>query len=125
MGDVKEPGFNILLAEDDPEVRLILKRLFEKAGCFVETAENGYEAVRASEKRYFNAVFLDYSMPEMDGIAAAKKIRGGRVNPLTPIVILSGMADFIDPKEEGAADHYLTKPVRLGDIKSILEALKR
>ncbi|MBL4613960.1 MAG: PAS domain S-box protein, partial [Magnetovibrio sp.] len=65
----------ILLAEDNPTNRMVAQSMLVKAGHHVDTAANGIEAVEAVQQRPYDAVLMDISMPEMDGIQATARIR--------------------------------------------------
>lgn len=65
---------NILIADDEKIIQLLLKYLLEKWGHSVTVVVNGQEAVDACRYFVFDLIILDYRMPIMDGIEAAKQI---------------------------------------------------
>ncbi|PXA75059.1 histidine kinase [Caulobacter sp. D4A] len=105
----------ILLVDDHPMNREIGVGLLRLAGCHVETAENGRQALAAAARGHFDIILMDIHMPEMDGLAATRAIRGlegeaGRV----PIIAMS--ADALPQQVErcfaaGMVDH-IAKPVQ-------------
>jgi sigma-B regulation protein RsbU (phosphoserine phosphatase) len=99
----------ILIADDDPIIRIILKKLFEKTGFEVITAQNGKEAVDLISNE-ISAVILDLEMPIMDGIECLQFIRKN-VRDISPIM-LTASEDFtsaVEAMRYGAFD-YITKP---------------
>lgn len=87
------PGLRVLLAEDDPVMRKVVKAIVEKAGHKLDTAANGSEAVEAVRGTTYDLVFMDLSMPGMDGFEATQAIRSmSDAKRLTPIVALSALA---------------------------------
>ena len=76
-------GFRILVVEDDPVSREIVATLLAGRGYEIETAEDGFNALRVAQERVFDLVLIDYHLPEMDGYALARLMRslGEKSNP--------------------------------------------
>lgn len=111
----------ILAAEDNKTNRLVFSKLVRNLNIELEFAENGLEAVEKWESFQPDLVFMDISMPEMDGKDATRRIReieaqGPKRH--TPIVALTAHAMSGDDAEILAAglDFYLTKPLRKAAI---------
>ncbi len=83
----------VLIADDMPEIRALLRTNLEFDGRFeiVDEAENGLQAVAMVTEHKPDVVLLDLAMPEMDGLAAIAKIR--QVAPGTKIVVLSAFSE--------------------------------
>lgn len=81
---------HILLVEDSPEVSLSVREILTAAGHTVEDAGSGKEALVRLKAGKFDAIVSDIWMPEMDGIALLKEIRGAGND--IPIVVISGGA---------------------------------
>lgn len=81
---------HILLVEDSPEVSLSVNEILASAGHTVEDAASGKEALKKLKAGRFDAIVSDIWMPEMDGIALLKEIRGAG-NEI-PVVVISGGA---------------------------------
>jgi CheY-like chemotaxis protein len=81
---------HILLVEDSPEVSLSVREILTAAGHSVEDAASGKEALVRLKGSKFDAIVSDIWMPEMDGIALLKEIRGAGNN--IPVVVISGGA---------------------------------
>ena len=108
------PVARILLVDDHPMNRELGKALLMLAGCAVETAEDGDEAVRIAADGGFDLILMDIHMPRMDGLAASRAILAlpGRAGS-TPIIALSAdvMPEQIERcRRAGMVDH-LAKPI--------------
>jgi len=128
--DKPPEGAAEFLLVDDNHINLkILSSYTNKIGRPYSTASNGLEAVEAFARgagRY-TCVFMDISMPVMDGFEATRRIRAHeRDRGLKPasIFALSGLASASAQQEafECGIDLFLTKPVRLKELGTILEA---
>jgi len=114
----------VLVAEDNVVNQRLVKRLLEKLGCRVDIAVDGHEAVRMAAEQRYAIVFMDCSMPEMDGYQATAELRrreagsGQRI----PIVAFTANAMAGDRARclEAGMDDYLTKPVRVGELRAAL-----
>lgn len=102
----------ILVVEDDPHIRHILKFRLEKVGYQVSTAENGEEGLQKVNEVMPDLVLLDVMMPVMDGREVCRRIKSHFNTSHIPIIMLTAKAD-IREKVEGLGDganDYLTKP---------------
>jgi len=96
----------ILCAEDDEEQLMSRKLVFESAGFRVLLARTGTEALQAFQAYPADAVVLDYWMPGMKGLSAAREMK--QLRPTTPILVLSGFSSL--PGETiGVVDAWLQK----------------
>lgn len=108
----------VLLAEDNATNQIVVSHALESAGCKIDIANNGKEAVRAASKRDYDCILMDISMPEMDGIEATRRIRGGHRNTSTPIIALTAYSLRGDKERflaSGMTD-FLAKPVEKDDL---------
>lgn len=102
-------GYTVLVADDESEIRQLLRLYLEKDGYKVIEAEDGIQAVRTMEKEEIDLVLLDIMMPGLDGYQVLKKIRE---ESNVPVMILSAKNQDVD-KILGldlGADDYLAKP---------------
>ncbi len=107
----------VLAAEDNRTNRLVFSKLVKSARIDLEFAENGREAVEAYRKGQHDLIFMDISMPEVDGKEATRQIRAFELErglPRVPIVAMTAHALTGDKDEILAAglDHYMTKPLK-------------
>src|ERR1700730_9974992 len=99
------PNGNILVTDDDPELRRVLKRTLDALGFEVAESPNGEQALKEIESRPFDAVLLDVNMPGIGGIAACREIR--RRAPRLQILMLTVRnreADKIAALDAGGAE---------------------
>jgi len=109
----------VLIVDDDPNILYAFQKTFESIGMRTLTAADGLEAVELVEKERPGVVFMDVSMPRLDGLAALKQIKVAR--PETPVIIITGQGNMdtaIQAMQSGAYD-YLTKPVDIDKVRII------
>ncbi len=121
----------ILVADDNKINQKVAVRLLQQLGYQPDLAANGREVLAALDKRPFDLIFMDVLMPEMDGLEATRAIRERQKqtaqypNYRPPLIIVamtaSAMAGDREKCIDAGMDDYLAKPVRLEDIRRILE----
>ncbi len=117
-------GMKVLVVEDNAVNQKVAAILLEKAGCRVDLAANGREALEASSRIAYDCIFMDCQMPEMDGFESAAAIRkrelqsGHRV----PIVAMTANAMASDRQRclDAGMDGYLSKPVQSEELYAVL-----
>jgi two-component system, sensor histidine kinase and response regulator len=113
----------VLVAEDNAVNQLLVRRMFEKLGIRIDLAANGREAVQMATEFEYDIIFMDCSMPELDGYEATAILREQERSRRIPIVAITANAMSEDRARCLAAgmDDHLTKPVRIEDIRIALE----
>jgi two-component system KDP operon response regulator KdpE len=122
---MKSPVREMLIVEDDKEIRLFLKTSLVADGFAVFTATGGREALELSLHRAFAFIVLDLGLPDMDGVEVVKTIRSRK--SAVPILILSARADErrkIEALDAGAND-YITKPFGIGELRARIRVALR
>ncbi len=107
---------NILLAEDDADLRSILSQYLEINGFSILQAENGQAGLEIFENEHVDVCILDIMMPLMDGFELARQIR--KTDPEVPVIFLTARnqkADKIKGLKLGA-DDYITKPFEVEEL---------
>lgn len=122
--------FRILVAEDNPTNLEVCRHFLQKAGIEqVETAENGVEVLRllGDEPTAFDLILMDVRMPEKDGIETTRDIiaRWASPNRRPRIVALTAHAFVEETRRclEAGMDACLSKPLRAGDLESVIDRL--
>ena len=115
---------HILIVDDEPKVRLLLRRCFESEGYKVTEAGSSAEALKALDHATFGLVTLDLNLPDADGFTVAREIRSR--SPV-PIIMVTGKGDTIDRVVglELGADDYITKPFHLREVLARVRAVLR
>lgn len=115
----------ILVVEDNPFNRELLKGVLEGEGYRVDEAKNGKEALEALKNGSYALIFMDILMPGMDGFETMERIR--QMGVKTPIIIASSMSAKEDRQRclEAGGNDFLPKPVEVGKIKALLEKYQR
>lgn len=118
------PESNILIVDDTPLNVDVICGLLEPAEMNIDTAKSGLECIEKFEKNDYDFVFLDYLMPQMDGIETLARMKELFPEKTAAVPIVSLTANAISGErehmlKEGFTD-YLTKPVNLSDMIRIL-----
>ena len=115
----------ILVVEDNPFSRELLKTALTRQGYGVVEAKNGKEALDAIGARPFRLIFMDLLMPGMDGYETIRRIR--RMGVRTPIIIASSMDDKQDRRLclEAGGDDFLPKPIDLKAVEALVNRYDR
>lgn len=117
--------YRVLLVDDNSTNLLILKMMLLKMGHHVDMAGNGFEAIKAVKSFPYDLVFMDISMPEMDGLEATMKIReleGGQDLPIIAATAHS-YQDFAEKLHAADVDGYIRKPVQKEKMEQIMSYL--
>ncbi len=122
MVTINKPD-RLLVVDDDPEIRRLLKSYLEKSGYRLEVAADGTQMFAALERSFFDLIILDLMLPGEDGLSLLRKLR---IDSNIPVVMLTAMGEETDRilGLEMGADDYLPKPFSprelLARIKSVL-----
>lgn len=114
----------ILLIEDETNMRTFIKKGLQAELFIVEAAATGKEGIAMAHANHYDAVILDFHLPDMTGLQVVQAIR--KAKPSLPVMVLSVEVD-IDVKVEmlSICDDYVTKPFLLKEIAIRLHALSR
>ena len=116
---------NILLAEDDNNLGILLRNYLIAKNYPSTLCVNGTEAYAAFTRYHFSICLIDIMMPEMDGLTLAKEIR--KLKPDIPIIFITAKnqeEDIIEGFVSGA-DDYITKPFSMEELLYRIEAVLR
>ncbi len=113
----------VLIADDEPEIRLMVNRMLGKEYLILEAA-NGREAVNVARLQKPNLILMDIMMPDMDGYSSCSAIKGDPDTKDIPVVMLTGIEHELNVRlsMEMGADGYITKPFSLEEL---LETVNR
>jgi response regulator NasT len=114
----------VLIADDDPIIRLDLKQMLHNLGHdVVAEAEDGKMAVELAEQQTPDVCVLDVKMPLLDGIEAADQITEGGI---APVILLTAYSDqeLIERAKTAGVFGYLVKPFKPSDLVPAIEVAK-
>ena len=109
----------VLVVDDDEKILFAFKEVLKKDGYAYLTAWNGEEAVEQLHRGRPDIIFMDITMPKLDGLEALKRIR--EVNQRIPVIVITGygtMQTAIEAMKLGAFE-YLTKPLDVEKIRTV------
>jgi CheY-like chemotaxis protein len=123
------PGkdLRVLLAEDNAVNQKLAATLLRKAGCLVDIAANGLEAVSQWKQTSYDVIFMDCQMPEMDGYEATAMIRSlenGRARTFISAMTANAFEGDRQRCLAAGMDDYLSKPLRIEELHRMLEKLQ-
>lgn len=111
-----------LLVDDEPDILMVLERVFARMGHAVTTAGSGNVALQLLQELPFDLLVTDKNLPEVDGVTLASTARAG--NPRMGIVLVTGYASLESAQELlGVADAYFLKPFSLQGLRQTLESV--
>ena len=118
----------ILLVDDDPDIREIVKIVLEDRGTTIFEASGGFEGLKIAQEKHPSLIILDWMMPGMEGIHVARALRREAGTEDIPIIMLTSRdseTDFEQGRQAGVFA-YLVKPFSplqlVNTVESALEA---
>jgi two-component system, OmpR family, response regulator MprA len=116
---------SVLIVDDDPDVRDALRRSLTFEGYDTRTAVDGLDALARVAEEEPELIVLDVLMPRMDGLTAARRLRGeGSRTPILMLTARDTVGDRVTGLDAGA-DDYLVKPFELDELLARVRALLR
>lgn len=109
---------NILIIEDEKEIREGLVELLEDAGFLVDSAENGQQGLEKVGKKDFDVVVTDLIMPVVGGMEVLRETK--HIKPKTRVILITAFAtvdNAVEVMKAGASD-YITKPFRIDEVQT-------
>jgi PleD family two-component response regulator len=117
----------ILIVDDSAAIRQTVKgALINKGYTNLHTASNGREALEKCRHKDFKVVFLDWSMPDVDGLTFLQAFRGELANKDAAVIMLTAMSDkksILTALENGATD-FAAKPVSIETMHKKMDKAK-
>jgi diguanylate cyclase (GGDEF)-like protein len=121
------PKARILVADDEPDLLIVMKDTLESEGFAVETADDGKAALEAIRRDPPDLAIIDLMMPELDGFEVCKALRADPVLEFLPLIILTASSEN-DNKIQGlnlGADDFITKPVDIAELLARVRMIMR
>jgi DNA-binding response OmpR family regulator len=118
------PARRILIVDDDPDIRDLLRTMLERAGYLVDSAEDGKAALRQFYATTPDLVILDVTMPELDGWGTLERIRDLSDVPVLMLTARTAELEKVRGLSAGA-DDYVPKPFGRQELLARIQALLR
>jgi DNA-binding response OmpR family regulator len=115
----------ILVVDDDPSIRVLIKETLVLAGHAVDMAGNGYEAITCARKNAYDLVIMDREMPQTNGIQALRTMRRDVKLKNLKVIMCTGasMVKQIDESFQAGANDYTIKPINLDILMAKVKTL--
>jgi two-component system, OmpR family, KDP operon response regulator KdpE len=118
-------GATILVVDDEPQIRRVMRSTLSTHGYVITEATNGEDAIESARKNKPDLVLLDVNMPGMGGIEACREIRRGSDAPIIMLTVRNAERDKVAALDAGA-DDYVVKPFGIEELLArIRSALRR
>ena len=114
----------VMIVDDEPNHRLVLRKMLEREGYNVIEAEDGRDALANLEEVRPDLILMDIMMPDMDGWEASRAIKEHKETKSIPVVIFTvrGSEDSVEKSYKFAyANFHLSKPSRRSEILSVVK----
>jgi phosphate regulon transcriptional regulator PhoB len=118
---------DVLVVEDEPDIRSLIVHHLERDGYRCRTAASGGEALARVRSSAPDLIVLDLMLPGMDGLEVCRRLRGDPATAAVPIIMLTAKADEVDRIVglEMGADDYLAKPFSTKELVARVRAVLR
>lgn len=114
----------ILIIDDEKELRLTIKEVFEIYGWVVDDAENGQKGLELMSANAYDFVISDIRMPVSTGVDFLQKLPAS-VKAKTPIIMMSAYSDYSEQQlQELGAQNLISKPISIRDLVKEMEQFK-
>ncbi|MDT7780629.1 MAG: hypothetical protein QOC99_3141 [Acidobacteriota bacterium] len=115
----------VLVVEDFEDNRFMMRRLLEMSGYRVVEAVNGNQAVEFAASASPDIILMDLSLPQLDGLAATRRIRAHEGGRTVPIIAVSAhdSADFHAEALAAGCNEYVTKPIDFDQLVHLLNRM--
>ena len=123
--DPRSP-FRILVVEDEPVIRELVRSMLDDGPVEVETAGTGPEGLRLARGSRFDLVLLDVVLPGMDGLAVCRMLKADPATAAVPLYMLTAKTRRSDLEAALAAgaNGYIHKPFRGSELMELVERLR-
>lgn len=113
----------LLIVDDQPGIRLLLKDVFMNEGYDVIVAHTGWEALEKINEHSFDLIILDYRLPILTGAEVLQEMIKNKIN--IPVILMSGLVENIrsDFKQEDMTIKIVAKPFDLTDIIELVKSM--
>ncbi|HUK83195.1 MAG TPA: response regulator [Verrucomicrobiae bacterium] len=115
---------SVLIIDDEPPIRKLLRLTLEPAGYRIHEAETGQLGLQETAAKRPDVIVLDMGLPDMDGLTVLKRLREWSPTPVLVLTVRNQESDKVAALD-GGADDYLTKPFGTAELLARLRAIQR
>ena len=125
MSEPQHP-FKVLLVEDEPVIRELVRSMLGDGTIDVDCAANGAEGLKLAKSGAYDLILLDVVLPQMDGITICRLLKADPKTAHTPLYMLTAKAKKTDVEAatRAGADGYIHKPFRVTELMELIERLR-
>ena len=118
--------FRVLLVEDEPVIRELVRSMLADGTVEVDCAANGAEGLKLAKSAAYDLILLDVVLPQMDGITICRLLKADPKTAKTPLYMLTAKAKKADVETatKAGADGYIHKPFRATELMDLIERLR-
>lgn len=114
---MKTPRYTVLVVDDEPAIRLVLRAIFDHLDCATIVAADGSDALAVATGRRFDFAIVDQHMPNLEGSTVCRLL--AKVHPRAVFVLTSGVPESLE--RTPGIDFILPKPYGLRAIEALLD----
>jgi two-component system, OmpR family, KDP operon response regulator KdpE len=114
----------VLIVDDDPQIRRVMRTTLEAKGNDVDEAGSGEQALELARSEKYDLIILDINLPGKSGIETCREIRTLTTTPIIMLTVRDAGEDKIEALDAGAFD-YVTKPFAMGELLARIRAVLR
>lgn len=126
MGNERGRKFTILLVEDEPVIRELVRSMLSDGEVSVECAATGTEGLKLAKGGTFDLILMDVVLPQMDGITVCRLLKSDPATSGVPLYMLTAKTRRADVEmaTRAGADGYIHKPFRGSELMDLVERLR-
>lgn len=114
----------VLVVDDDPQIRRVMRTTLEAKGYEVDEAGSGEQAVEFVRSENYELILLDINLPGKTGVETCREMRSHSTAPVIMLTVRDASEDKIEALDAGACD-YVTKPFAMGELLARIRAVLR
>ncbi len=118
--------FHILLVEDEPVIRELVRSMLSDGEVDVVCAANGVEGLKLAKSQPFHLILMDVVLPQLDGVSVCRILKSDPTTASVPLYMLTAKAKKADVASatQAGADGYIHKPFRGAELMALVERLR-
>ena len=114
----------VLVVDDDPQIRRVMRTTLEVKGYEIDEAGSGEQALELARSAKYELILLDINLPGKTGVETCREIRTHSIAPVIMLTVRDASEDKIEALDAGACD-YVTKPFAMGELLARIRAVLR